>query len=626
MDIPNPTPGNRREWMEAATSPMMLGLILGKHYRFRGLEGQEFTPYPHIQELDRILVALCDGQLYESGPGPPPFIEARYRPIGSNENVKKGLRTVVHTDWFDTTDNGELIDKNEWVLHDSKAFHPERKGEEVIQRLGVFLPIRHGKSLMCSVLLPVWYVLQNTATSVMIVGHTKDFGQGELGRRVQTFLNNFMKPMGLVPADNKLGRDKMNFRYDTSISTIMFSGVDVGVLGMAKRLGVLDDPVKSMKDMESEPFRYRQYQFFADEWLGRATLVPGQPPPVDVNVMSRIGMDDIAGKFIIEPGTIDQPQKGYYVLHRQGLVKDDFGEHSLCEQMVPTKRLLESREKTPESFQSQYQNDPRPVQGLGFKAVDEWPQYRLITSVYSDFPTYTIVGDKDEQLINPDIRFATIDLSGKRTNTSDYTVVIVFDYSLEYDILFLRNLTRMRVDAADHMNTIKEFCDIPGEKKVDYAVTENISMSWYLLQSAERDSNFLGFDLWPSNRKTAGPSALSKTQRFRIAADAVDNNKIILPHNNFELHWWLDFKKEVEAWPKVSYDDQLDALADGVFEIGRIRENHVLDLPDPDPPQIAQENKYVYHAQEQEHYEQILERINEDKYNPLGEHYNQLGW
>ena len=604
MQIPNPRPGDRAEWMQAATSPMMLGLILSKHHKFRGMEGQEFTPYPHIQELDRILKALCDGHLWDSGPGAHPLVRAYYRPIESKP-TDTGLREVIYNDWFDrvgsTIDDpgGPGIDTSKWVLHKSEAFHPSHPNEEIVTRLGVFLPIRHGKSLMCSVLLPVWYLLQNAATSVMVVGHTKDFGQGELGRRVQTFLFNYMGTMGLQCADSKLSREKMNFKYQQHMSTIMFSGVDVGVLGMAKRLGVLDDPVKKLTDMESEAFRHRQYVFYGDEWLGRATLVPGQPPPVDVNVMSRVAMDDLAGKFMIEDGHMAKARPGYFVLHRQGLVVDEYGEHSLCEPMVTTERLLEAREKTPEMFQAQYQNDPRPVQGLGFPPLDEWPTYTLKSGgTFEGYPVYRVDGIEED--VHVDVRFASIDLSGKVTKRSDFTVVAIWDYNLKHDRLMLRDLKRLRMEAADHMFEIKELCAVPGEEPVEYAVTENVPLSYNLLQSAERDAGFLGFDLWSSFRPggMAGPKAMSKQQRFRVYADAVEDGRVVLPLETFDLAWWMEFKKEHEGWPKVAHDDQLDVCADAVFETQRIKENNPRESSSK--KQVARDGKWVYNREDQE--------------------------
>lgn len=614
MRVPDPEPGNRAEWMEAATSPMMLGLILSAHHGWRCLENQPFTPYEHIQELDAVLTALCDGRLWESGPGPAPAIRAKYRPIKG----RGPLREVVHQDWWDMTDDdGRLVDEKEWVLHSAEPFHPAKPGESIVHRLGVFLPIRHGKSLMCSLLLPVWYVLQNPATAVLIVGHTKDFGQGELGRRVQSFLGNYMATLGLVCADPRLSRDKMNFKYQGAASTITFSGVDVGVLGLAKRLGILDDPVKSMKDMMSEPFRDRQNQFYADEWLGRATMVPGLPPPADVNVMSRIGLDDIGGVHIVRPGTFAEPQRGYYVLHRAALVKDEHGEHALCEGMVTTDRLREAREKTPETFQSQYQNDPRPVRGLGFPPLSEWPKWRRRSSTHDGMPVYSVKGVSDE--IVPHTRFASIDLSGKATNRSDYTVVAIFDYSLTFDLLLLRDLKRMRLDAADHMAMVRQLCHVDGERPPEYAVTENVALSYNLLQSAERDPDYLGFDVRASNRPggSTGPKALSKVQRFRLYADAAEAGRVALPDEVFDLAWWLDFKAEHETWPKTAHDDQLDACADGVFEASRIKEDNPV-REDERPRRVADGGRWVYNAGEQPHVRLLDERVHGGSPNPLG--------
>ena len=579
-NVPKPRPGSIAEWREAATSPMMLGLILSEHYGFRGFEGQRFIPYEHIQELDSCLTALCDGRLYESGPGRLPKIRATYRSLMPVDGQYQKLETI-HQDWYDVKDfNGEEIDPTRWILEEAKPYNPSRPDEELVYRLGVAMPIRHGKSLMCSMLLPVWYLLQNPYTSIIVVGHTAEFAHGALGRRVQSFLNKYSKILGLKCMDPKLGREMMNFESGQGIeqgsSFIMFTGVDVGVLGNAKRLGVLDDPIKRLTDLSSEKFRERQNAFYSGEWLGRVTPVPGTPPAADVIVFSRAGLEDIAGKYIIKNGTLSEPRPRYYVLHRQALVKDeDTGEErSLCEPMVRKDTLLEIRELRPQAFQAQYQNDPRPIVGLGFPRMDEWPRYTVGQQENLESPAPLFVGGRK---IFPDVRFATIDLSGKATNRSDYTVVIIWDYSLKENLLFVRRVKRMRIEAADHIQEIKRACsEFESDMKVSYAVTESVALSFNLLQSAQRDPDYFGFDIWESNRPggSVGVRALSKVQRITRYADAVREGLIVVPEETYDLEWWIPFKEEHETWPHVTHDDQLDAAADAVFEVKRIMDNN----------------------------------------------------
>ena len=625
-NLPKPRPGSILEWREAATSPMMLGLILSEHYGFRGFEGQRFIPYEHIIELNDCLTALCDGRLYASGPGPLPKVRATYRSLFPKNGVHERLETV-HRDWYDTTDfDGKEIDPTQWILEEARPFNPSAINDELVYRLGVAMPIRHGKSLMCSMLLPVWYLIQNPYTSIIVVGHTAEFAHGALGRRVQSFLNKYAKILGLKAVDPKLGREMMNFESGTGIETgssfIMFTGVDVGVLGNAKRLGVLDDPIKRLTDLQSEKFRDRQNAFYSGEWLGRVTPVPGAPPPADVIVFSRAGLEDIAGKYIIKSGTISGPRPRYYVLHRQALVKDTQTgeERSLCEPMVRKDTLLEIRELRPQTFQAQYQNDPRPIIGLGFPRMEEWPTYTVGVqeTLESPCPLFT-----QGMKLYPDVRFATIDLSGKSTKRSDYTVVIIWDYNIEKNLLFVRHVKRMRIEAADHINEIKKACtSFESDMKVEYAVTESVALSYNLLQSAQRDPDYFGFDIWESNRPggSVGARALSKTQRITRYADATREGMIILPQETYDLDWWIRWKEEHETWPNVAHDDQLDAASDAVFETKRIIDNHFEPVVEEE---LHPDFKYTYNTQEQ----QRLAKREDIEYNMGGgDHFSLLGW
>ena len=618
MKLTRPEKGNITEWRQAATSPLMLGLLLAEFYGFKGWEGQRFTPYDHLIELDEHLVALCDGRLYDTGPGPIPRIRATYM---SRRGFDLPPKVITHKNWYDTYDeNGDLLHEG-YVLRQAEGFNPKRPNDQLVHRLGVALPIRHGKSMLCSLLLPVWYMLQNPSTAIIVVGHTADFAHQALAGRVQPFLNNYMNILGIKKSGARLPKKMMHFQDG---SYIMFTGIDVGVLGNAKRLGILDDPVAKLTDMDFDKFRRRQEEFYSGEWLGRATPVMGLPPVADVVVFSRAHIEDIAGKFIIEPGTTSSPQKRYYVLHKKALIKDDYGEErSLCEPMVRLDSLLETREQNPRVFQSQYQNDPRPVEGMGFPPMGEWPRYEVSKTARMD-TTETLIDDKGVEVV-PSVRFITIDLSGKATSRSDYTVFLVWDYSMEENKLFLRDVVRRRMEAADHMDALKALsAEYSSRIPIEYAVCEDAALAYNMMQTSQRDSGFLPFDLWISNRPggCAGPKALSKNQRIGRYADAVRDQKVLLPRDTYDLAWWVSWQKEHDGWPlSTAHDDQMDAAADAVFEIDRIRLSQPI-AKDSSKPEYG-EYGYRHNA-----YETMEEKIETENFQgaSFGHHNDVLGW
>ena len=343
-----PRPGDLKEWQEAATSPLRMLQILSEHYGMRGLDGQKIMPYPHVVELDRYIEALCKGRLYASGPGPFPRITASYLNAGTGAVI-----SGTHRDWYDQKLNDQIIPDG-YFLSEFSAEHPTTR-EPVVTKCGVGYPTRFGKSFMCSLATPAWYVLLNPVTRVLVGGHTARFAESELGARMARFVRVYGPKMG-----RPVARDpSMSTVEFADTSSIFFFGIDTGVIGRTKRLGILDDPVKNFQEAKSVEYRAKQARFYTGEWSMRDTHVPGLPPPCELMALSRIHPEDLAGLFVFDREDATKPRDGWSVLHLAALIEDENGvERSSCESMRRTKELQKFRADDPYTFQSQCQNDP----------------------------------------------------------------------------------------------------------------------------------------------------------------------------------------------------------------------------------------------------------------------------
>ena len=554
ISVPNPRPYDHQEWMEACTSPLVMLLALAKHHGLVGLDSQAITPYPHVVELDRHIEALCKGRLYASGPGPMPKITASYRNPGTND-----LISGEHPDWYTQTIRGHKIPDG-YFLEEISYVHPHN-GEALITSCGVFYPTRYGKSFMCSLASPAWYVLLNPVTRVLVGGHTARFAEAELGSRMQRFLRQYAAVIGR-PLARDPGMSQMEFA-DTS--SITFFGIDTGVIGRTKRFGVLDDPAKSFREVKSEETRARHGRFFTGEWGLRDTFVPGFPPPCELHVASRIHPEDLAGTYVVSPTDPTKPREGWAVLHLKALITDADGtERSSCEAMRRTADLKVLRTAEPYVFYSQCQNSPILSEVDGFPKDGEWPTYR----VSADGGLIPLAGPQTGEELSLDLRFATLDLAGSKNRQADWTVVAVWDYHRSSRQLFLRHICRKRVELVDHMRWAREeLAPWHSAYPINHATVESGPISLLMLQSAGREPGYLGFNLWEPNRATSGPTAMSKQKRHEIYAQAAHDGRVLIPAE--EKPWYRLWISEHELWPSSSKDDQLDVGADAVLEANR---------------------------------------------------------
>ena len=397
-----------------------------------------------------------------------------------------------------------------------KAVHPFT-GVPVLHRCGVCISVRFGKSMMCSLAQPAWYILQMTSTIVSVVGHTANFAERRLGGRMQRFLRKYSEVLGIPLKPGPVPMSEFEFEDESLLS---FAGWEAGVLGEGRGQGILDDLLKSRELASSEKHREKIREFLSGDWPTRATPVRGLPPPSEVWVGSRIHAEDPHGMFVVEEDDPTKPKQGWYLIHRPALLtnSETGEERSACEAMVPLADIQNVRRMDPFVFQAQYQNDPRPVEGTGFPKAEAWPRYR----VSGDY-LVPLDGAYAGREIWPDDRFGVIDLAQSQSSKADYTVVAVYDYHRESRSLFLRFVARERVNVLDHMKWIRDTVrPIQRDRPLKYAVVENSTLSAALLEFSGRKAGYFGFPIREVNRphrgRGTGARVLSKNQRIALYA------------------------------------------------------------------------------------------------------------
>lgn len=160
-----------------------------------------------------------------------------------------------------------------------------------IERLMVCMPPGSAKSTYTSIEFPAWFLGRNPQKSVIAASHTQELAE-RFGRRVRNIVASVefgqVFECGVAEDSSSAGR------WDTTRGGEYFAaGVGGSITGRRADLAVIDDPVKSREDADSERSRDRAWDWYVNDLMTR--LKPGARQIV---VMTRWHEDDLGGRIL----------------------------------------------------------------------------------------------------------------------------------------------------------------------------------------------------------------------------------------------------------------------------------------------------------------------------------------
>jgi hypothetical protein len=207
------------------------------------------------------------------------------RPEAAKELLRRRAIRRSFTDWcrfcgFEPARHHQLlIDKLEAVA----------KGE--IDRLMVFMPPGSAKSTYASVLFPPWLLAQDPTRTIIAASHTAELAE-RFGRRVRNLIAEHTTALGFgLAADSQAAG-----RWDTEKGGEYFAaGVRGPITGRRADLAVIDDPVKSREEADSDIIRERTKDWYKNDLYTR--LKPGGRIAI---IQTRWHEDDLGGWLLSE--------------------------------------------------------------------------------------------------------------------------------------------------------------------------------------------------------------------------------------------------------------------------------------------------------------------------------------
>lgn len=381
------------------------------------------------------------------------------------------------------------------------------------------MPPGSAKSTYGSVLFPPWF-MANMSANVLAASHTTELAE-KWGRRVRNLVNEHSLALGISPAPDNQAAGRWAL---TSGAEYYAAGVGTGIAGFRAKLGIIDDPVRSRQDADSELIRDRIWDWYINDFKTR--LVPGA---AEILIQTRWHEDDLAGRalqhqdwrVISLPAIAEEnDQLGREV--GEPLWDDD--SYGYGEQMQELRRTTPAR-----TWSALYQQKPAPEEGDYFRA--DWLR------PYEKAPareTLRIYGGSD---------YAVTSGGG------DWTVHAIVGLDPE-GRMYLLDLWRKQA-ASDVW--VEAFCDLVSQwKPVGWAEEQGQIKSGvgpFLERRMRERRSYVVREQFP----TRGDKAVrAQSIRGRMALEG-----LYVPMN---APWYADFRSELLSFPAGKHDDCIDAL------------------------------------------------------------------
>lgn len=156
-------------------------------------------------------------------------------------------------------------------------------------------PPRTGKSVLTSQVLPVWALMNNPDTEVVVKSYGDDLAE-EHSAAARRMIAEHPEVTGITLAADK--RSVGRWRVEGRRGGMLAGGILSATTGFGSDLLIIDDPVKGAQEADSPAYRRRLINEFRASLLTR--LMPGGSAIV---VLTRWHEEDIAGELLAEPGS-----------------------------------------------------------------------------------------------------------------------------------------------------------------------------------------------------------------------------------------------------------------------------------------------------------------------------------
>ena len=407
-----------------------------------------------------------------------------------------------------------------------------------IKRLIILIPPRHGKSELCSKIFPPWYLgyRNGEQRSIIAASYAARLAHtfGRAGRNIVR--NPLYREVFGVGIDRALGTSTNEWAL-TNENTYSAAGVGGGITGFGASIFLIDDPIKDRKQANSAVYREALKDWYKEVALTRLT-----PDGAMIIIMTRWHYDDLVGWLLTEP---EWASENFTVIKLPAIQT----EHDLSERLYDTRKVGEAL--WPERF-SRKQLD-KIAEGLGPVAFN---------CLYQQDPTIEggqVLNINDLRMYKPEEKpesfqriVSSWDTAFENKSTSDYSVGTIWgDTGKNY---YLLHVIRVR----------NRF---PQLKKLMIKTHKQWNEDTILIE-AKASGKDLIYEL---REETSLPiqsvnPVVDKVSRAAAISGRVEAGRVFIPDR---APWLRTFLTELEHFPAVDHDDQVDSFTQAIRWMSR---------------------------------------------------------
>jgi len=402
-----------------------------------------------------------------------------------------------------------------------------------IKRLIITVPPRSLKSICASVAFPAFVLGHDPTRRIIEVSyseglarkHANDF---RAGMRSPLYKRLFPSTRISAAKDTELEvmTTARGFRYATSVGGTL--------TGRGGNLLILDDPL-SAQDAHSERARESLKQWYANTLLSR---LDNKAEDAIIVVTQRLHVDDLVGHLREQGDWTELSLPAIAEFEQVVLLGPERYHHRKVGELLHPERepkwALDNLKHTMGSidFAAQYQQEPIAAGGNLIKG--SW------FPIYDALPLRD-VGDKT--IVSWDTAMSAGELS-------DYSACVVLQ--VKGEIAYVLDVVRERLDYPDLRRKIIEVHRRWKNYTNSYAlVIEDKGSGMSLIQDLKRE----GIRAIPEK------PIMDKVMRMNAQLARIEAGCVHLPRH---AAWSEDFLRELMAFPAAKYDDQVDALSQGL--------------------------------------------------------------
>ena len=379
--------------------------------------------------------------------------------------------------------------------------------------------------------------------NIIAASHTTELAE-KWGRKVRNIIAEHGPTLGIALSDDSSAAGRWALREGGEYYA---AGVGVGIAGFRADLGIIDDPIKSRQDADSELVRNRIWDWFKSDLSTR--LKPGGRI---VLIQTRWHEDDLAGRALAEMAAGGDEWE-ILSLPAEALPNDPLGREPgafLWDDDYGYGNFLRHEKATQpaRNWSALYQQSPAPDSGDYFKA--EW------LKPYTKQPardTLNVYGASDYAVT---------------ADGGDYTAHVVVGVDQD-DRMYLLDLWRGQ---ASPDVWIERFCDLVLEwKPFTWAEEQGqirAGVGPFLDRRSRERKAYVVREVFP----TRGDKAVrAQSMRGRMAL-----NGLYVPTS---APWYADLRAELFSFPAGKHDDQVDALG----LVGQLLDTIIARAKPPEP-------------------------------------------